>query len=531
MFDYLKPDLMTGIEPDMKNIFSNILREFRSKDIFEFGDKLHKICVDNDLEGFAKYATLAPSLDQDWLRKFWEFYGADRVELKQDYTPPSLGLLVAHVMGPEKGLNIYDCCAGTGSLTIQRWLLDEEAKFLCREKDPRVLPFLLFNLAVRNIAGYVAEGDALTGRDEKIYKLEKGDGYSTVTVVDKIEMDVDFCVSNPPFNLKYKPAKPIGGLFADPKNRGVPTPNTANFAFVDEALKIARRAAFILPDITVNENNDREYKKWLVKKDMVMAVIKMTPNMFANTCIPVVVWVFGTNESRGIAFIDASKASSKTIRMQAGEDHTEKSVYEKQITELTTLDILKIFHLIYSRNSDALALLSRYSPAAVPTDYPFAVVSQETIEAKNWALNPSLYTPLETGAGEHRPIKQIMSDIRDVVIQRNSIKITINDTWAKQLELNTLYEHMKNSNKCVETMEKQNIYKDFGVEFIKNDYISLSQNKTFSIENADKNTISFMLRQILPVYTFNIFECNNRESKYLAELREAVSAELFKESS
>jgi 16S rRNA G966 N2-methylase RsmD len=79
------------------------------------------------------------------------------------------------LIGNSEGGAVYDCCAGSGALTIQHWLRNKKTKFICEESDERVIPFLLFNLAVRNIEGYVVHGSALEQKRYKIYKLEKAD--------------------------------------------------------------------------------------------------------------------------------------------------------------------------------------------------------------------------------------------------------------------------------------------------------------------------------------------------------------------
>ena len=46
-------------------------------------------------------------------------------------------------------------------MTIQKWNLNNELKFVCYEYDKTVIPILLFNLAARNIDAVVVNGDAL----------------------------------------------------------------------------------------------------------------------------------------------------------------------------------------------------------------------------------------------------------------------------------------------------------------------------------------------------------------------------------
>ena len=68
-------------------------------------------------------------------------------------------------------------CAGSGSLTIQKWNQDHEQKFILYEIDENVLPFLLFNMALRNIECTVYHADVLQQQVFRTYKICKGENY------------------------------------------------------------------------------------------------------------------------------------------------------------------------------------------------------------------------------------------------------------------------------------------------------------------------------------------------------------------
>ena len=67
-----------------------------------------------------------------------------------------------------------DLCAGSGAMTIQKWAQNPNKTFICEELDERVIPLLLFNMAVRNMGGYVLNRNALTLEFFKVYKLSPG---------------------------------------------------------------------------------------------------------------------------------------------------------------------------------------------------------------------------------------------------------------------------------------------------------------------------------------------------------------------
>ena len=79
---------------------------------------------------------------------------------------------------------MVDLCAGSGALTIQNWnTASSKAEYTCVEMDKNVIPYLLFNLAVRNIEATVIHGDALLGRVYDTYKIHEGEKFGSVEVV------------------------------------------------------------------------------------------------------------------------------------------------------------------------------------------------------------------------------------------------------------------------------------------------------------------------------------------------------------
>ena len=77
-----------------------------------------------------------------------------------------------------------DMCAGSGALTIQRWMEYPDTIFRLYEIDENVVPYLLFTLCVRNIPAEVYQGDVLQASVEKQYIVRKGDRFGYVSCVE-----------------------------------------------------------------------------------------------------------------------------------------------------------------------------------------------------------------------------------------------------------------------------------------------------------------------------------------------------------
>jgi type I restriction enzyme M protein len=108
-----------------------------SKKIFDFSIKNDSAFYENFLRLFdissEDLVQTSEVLSEDFMQKIFQYYLADRKEKMQDYTPISLAKLVGPLAGEE--CNIIDMCAGSGALTIQKWNLDHEKKFLLYEFD------------------------------------------------------------------------------------------------------------------------------------------------------------------------------------------------------------------------------------------------------------------------------------------------------------------------------------------------------------------------------------------------------------
>lgn len=247
---------------------------------------------ENAMEAYCELVN--KDLRTDELQKIFQYYYADRKEKMQDYTPASIAKLCAAETETGGGV-VYDLCAGSGALTIQKWAHNPNKTFICEELDERVIPLLLFNMAVRNMSGYVVRRNALTLEMSECFRLASADRFSKITKVETHpDFQADEIVSNPPYNIKWDAPTP---LLADDRFLGKPIPpaSNANFAFVLTALnrmKPGGRCAFILPCGILSSNPEREVREWLVDSGMVERVISLPDKMFESTTIGTCVMVF-----------------------------------------------------------------------------------------------------------------------------------------------------------------------------------------------------------------------------------------------
>lgn len=448
-------------------------------------------------------------LQTDELQKIFQYYYADRKEKMQDYTPKSIAKLCA-IATETGGDTVYDLCAGSGALTIQKWAQNPKKTFICEELDERVIPLLLFNMAVRNMGGYVLNRNALTLEFEKGYKLSSGSCFSEIEEIGQApDISADEVISNPPYNIKWNAPAP---MLADSRFQSKPIPpaSNANFAFVLTALsrmKQGGRCAFVFPCGALSRDSEKEVREYLIDAGMVERIIALPDKMFEATSIPTCVIVFYIGNST-VKFYDCHRKSEQEQRDQNGQfggaSH-ENRVYHKTVNVLPDDVIAAV-----CGSCDNVPEFSRE-------------VSIEEIKKNDCNLVPSRYIASQERELQHRPYADIMEDINRISRERSIIKITINETWAKELGL---YDAAKSA----EQEESVNLDKTFsllGGHYESRRYLILTKSKELKIENQDKEMLSSLINFFLPMWKQHIFYLNTEENRLLAELRDAMLPELM----
>ncbi len=449
-------------------------------------------------------------LSTDEMQKIFQYHYADRKEKRQDYTPKSLAKLCA-VATKTGGSVVYDLCAGSGALTIQKWTKDPTKTFICEELDEQVIPLLLFNMAVRNMRGWVINRNALTMGTKAVYRLESGERFSKIKKEDNApDIMADVIISNPPYNIKWDAPDP---MFADERFSGKPIPpnSNANFAFVLTALSRITdngRCAFILPCGCLSSDNEAEIREYLVSAGLVERVIVNPDKMFESTTIPTCVVVF-SHGNKTIKFFDCRRKAEKEQRDQNGQfggASYENRTYHKTVNVLPD------------------ELISTVCGDCQNVPGFSAEVETEKVAEQRHVLIPSRYIEFDSKEETHRPYADIMADINRVARERAVIKITCNETLAKQLGLYEVAqaETEKSDDELNKTFEL------LGGRYEGKRYITLSKNKNeFKVENQDKEILSSLVNFFLPMWKQHIFYLNLEENRLLAELRDAILPELM----
>lgn len=300
-------------------INEKINKIFEIKEAYELPSKLASILLDEEkAEGiFKQFLEIEPNLNYDWFTDYFQNEQADRKNLKQDYTPNCICKILSGINKKQRTA-IGDICSGSGGLTISQWEHNKDSIYYFEEISTRVLPLLLFNLAIRGINGIVKSGDSLKNEFNKIYELEcKSNGFSSVKEIGAEtsgETKVDFIVSNPPYSLSWNNK----GYEEDErfKGFGIAPSNKADYAFVLHSinkLKEDGEAFFILPHgVLFRGGKEKEIRERLIEQNLIDCIIGLPNKLFLNTDIPV--FILGIKKNRkvkDVLIIDASKDFKK----------------------------------------------------------------------------------------------------------------------------------------------------------------------------------------------------------------------------
>lgn len=503
---------------ELKELTSKVIELLKIESPEQIPDSLMEIVLNGKTEYFDKFCNLVEDLSIDWLQKIFQYYLADRKVKMQDYTPVSLAKFVGKLVRTENEHTVYDLCAGSGALTIQKWNLNNELKFVCYEYDKTVIPILLFNLAVRNIDAVVVNGDALQDEVFATYLVKKGDKYSSVKETENFKpKKTDSCISNPPYNMKWK-IPPFAQLQPRFNDCELPTENNANYAFILTALdNCNEKVSMILPCGVLSSEvvSEKRIRQYLVKKNLIESVILCPDKMFEATSIPTCLLTLSKKkETTHIAFLDMRKTCDVEQREQNGQfggaSH-ENRTYKKAVNVFSDEQMESAIDSIINQKS-----IPEFSKS----------VSVQTISENDYCLVPSRYIEFQENDFTHRDYGEIIDDLNRVINEKNGLKLTMNETLAKSIGLYDIFQMFKQSEETADSMNQMLAFTGKKIE--KENFISMTKKAgELKFENGSKNNISTILLSILQMWKQHIMYLNNEENRYLIELRDALLPDLM----
>jgi len=309
------------------------------------------------------------------LRKFAEGQGQSAGEF---FTPKEVGWLIAYLMQPKQGEEVYDPCCGSGGLLIKCQLaLGDRDKTIARPLKlyGQELTGASFAIGRMNMVLHDMEGEIVRGNTMPNPKFLDGSSLK----------QFDILVTNPMWNQdNFDPS----GYENDPFERfaergGFAPASSADWAWLQHvlaSLKANGRGAVVLDTGAASrgsgsqgENKEKTIRRWFVEHDVIESVILLPDNLFYNTTAAGIILVLNRSkplERRGKAvLINASGEFQKgrpknfipdeSIRKIADAFHAGKDV-ERFVRVVSVGEIAK---------NDYNLSPSRYIETATPTEH------------------------------------------------------------------------------------------------------------------------------------------------------------------
>jgi type I restriction enzyme M protein len=264
-----------------------------------------------DLFNSARFSRQGEQRARDLMGEVYEYFLGNfaRAEGKRGgefFTPPSVVRVIVEVLEPTSG-RVYDPCCGSGGMFVQTEKFIHE-----HDGDPKNVSIYgqesieeTWRMAKMNLA--------IHGIDNKGLGARWGDTFARDQHAD---LQMDFVMANPPFNIKDWTRNEEDSRW----RFGVPPANNANYAWIQHILsKLAPdgKAGVVMANgsMSSNTNGEGDIRAQIVEADLVSCMIALPTQLFRSTGIPVCVWFFAKDKSKGkqgsvdrsgeVLFIDA----------------------------------------------------------------------------------------------------------------------------------------------------------------------------------------------------------------------------------
>ena len=318
------------------------------------------------------------------IRKFAEGSGQSAGEF---YTPAEVALVMARIMDPEPGMDVYDPCCGSAGLLIKCCLVFDEkgeyrhapVRLYGQENEPGTWAMANMNMIIHDMEGEIQIGDT--------FRKPKFRQHNRLQTFDRV-------VANPMWNQTEFKEKDYDADELDrfPKGAGYPG-GKADWGWIQHvlaSLKPTGRAAVVLDtgaasrgSGNANINKEKDVRRWCVEQDLIEGVLYLPENLFYNTTAPGIVIVLNKAKPK--------ERQGKLFLLNASREFV-KGDPKNYIPE------------------DAIARIADTFNGWKEVEKYSRIVTREEIAKNDYNISPSRY--IHTGEGEeYRPIGEIVEEL------------------------------------------------------------------------------------------------------------------------
>ncbi|WP_290664342.1 type I restriction-modification system subunit M [Ignavibacterium sp.] len=341
------------------------------------------------------------------IRKFAEGGGQSAGEF---YTPKEVGMIIARILDPEPGMEVYDPCCGSAGLLIKCQLVLQDKMHL-RSKQ-KYAPLKLFgqeyigttwamanmNMVIHDMEGLIEIGDTMNNpKFRERNKLKK----------------FDLVTANPMWNQDNFNQSTYENDELERFPAGFPPNGTADWGWVQHilaSLKDDGRAGIVLDTGAVSRgsgnqmtNREKEIRKWFVEQDLIEGVLYLPENLFYNTSAPGIVLFLNKKKDKSkknkILLINASKEFQKGQPKNFIPEENQNKIVDAYL------------------NWKEIEKFSK-------------VIDKDEIVKNDYNLSPTRY--IHTAEEEtYRPIGEILEDLRELEQEQKVIDGELKEIFRK----------------------------------------------------------------------------------------------------
>lgn len=340
------------------------------------------------------------------LRKFAENQGQSAGEF---FTPKEVGWLIAYLVKPQQGEEVYDPTCGSAGLLVKCELaLIEQEKAAGREvRKPlklygQELTGSSYAIARMNMVLHDMEGEIVRGNTMTNPKFLDGSSLKKFDIV----------VANPMWNQNNFSAEDV--YEADSYDRfagGIPPESSADWGWLQHiaaSLNPNGRAAVVLDTGTVSrgsgnqgENKEKAIRRWFIEQNLIDAVVLLPDNLFYNTSAAGVIVLLrrGRKDDEPITLINASDAFEKG----------------RPKNQLTAQHIDRIVTALQDRIDEERFLRN---------------ISKQEVAANDLNLSPSVFIRVDENVS-HRSVEDLMAELGRLRLESASIYLKLDKAMSR----------------------------------------------------------------------------------------------------
>lgn len=359
------------------------------------------------------------------------------------YTPNEVVRLMVNLLEPKEDASIYDPTVGSGGMLIESKKYvearygSEKAKNLSlygQEKNGTTWSLCKMNMLFHGIFDAdIRNNDTLNNPEH----VENGE-----------LMLFDHVIANPPFSQNYN--------WDDIKFKNrfhfrMPTKGKADFMFVQHMVAMLKnngRMAVVMPHgVLFRGGEERNFRKLLIERGYLEAVISLPPALFYGTGIEAAVLIINKEDAidrKEVLFINANREykEGKVQNKLRPEDIEKISyVYRKKLVIEKYSKLVKKAHLKAEEYNLNIRRYVDNSPPAEPHDvHPHLHGGIPNTEIESLSNLLGCYPKLDKKLFE--PLKKGYSKLLDTITGKESIKLLVEESEEVKSTLNSYHKLM-----------------------------------------------------------------------------------------